>query len=268
MTPNRAAQPNKFTLAITRDGKPVTGADVTATFAMLDMEMGQQGYAFKEVSPGVYSHSAPALVMVGHWGITFDVEPPGGAAVRRRARRPGERMTLRALAAVAAVALLAAPIARADGDPASDYLITRQTFLPFDAKIPKAQVDELNGIVADANKKGFKIRVAIIVEAVRPRRRPVAVAQAEDVRALPRPGAHLRLQEPAADRDAERLRRLARRQGPAGGATRRRHAAGAGDGRGCAHRRRNAGGAAACCRLGRDRGGSVALPKARQTTGS
>jgi len=71
-------------------------------------------------------------------------------------------VTVRALAAVAAVALLAAPFARADGDPASDYLLTRQTFLPFDAKIPKAQVDALNGIVADANDKGFKIRVAII----------------------------------------------------------------------------------------------------------
>ena len=71
-------------------------------------------------------------------------------------------MTVRALAAVAAVALLAAPFARADGDPASDYLLTRQTFLPFDAKIPKAQVDALNGIVADANDEGFKIRVAII----------------------------------------------------------------------------------------------------------
>ncbi|MFL5937951.1 MAG: hypothetical protein ACJ744_03005 [Gaiellaceae bacterium] len=71
-------------------------------------------------------------------------------------------MTVRAVAAFAAVALLAAPVARADGDPASDYLITRQTFLPFNAKIPKAQVDQLNGIVADANEKGFKIRVAII----------------------------------------------------------------------------------------------------------
>jgi len=71
-------------------------------------------------------------------------------------------LTVRALAAVAAVAFFAVPVARADGDPASDYLITRQTFLPFDAKVPKAQVDQLNGIVADANKKGFKIRVAII----------------------------------------------------------------------------------------------------------
>jgi len=78
VTPNRAAQPNKFSVSITRDGKPVTGADVTTTFAMLDMEMGQQAYAFEEVSPGVYSHSAPALVMVGHWGMTVHVEPPGG----------------------------------------------------------------------------------------------------------------------------------------------------------------------------------------------
>jgi len=26
----------------------------------------------------VYSHSAPALVMVGRWAITFEVQPPGG----------------------------------------------------------------------------------------------------------------------------------------------------------------------------------------------
>jgi hypothetical protein len=71
-------------------------------------------------------------------------------------------MTLRALAVAVAAACLAAPASHADGDPASDYLITRQTFLPFDAKIPKAQVDALNGIVADANEKGFEIRVAII----------------------------------------------------------------------------------------------------------
>ena len=78
VTPNRAAQQNEFSVALTRDGRPVTGANVTATFAMLDMEMGQQAYDLKETDPGVYEHAAPALVMVGHWGITFDVEPPGG----------------------------------------------------------------------------------------------------------------------------------------------------------------------------------------------
>jgi copper transport protein len=78
ITPNRAAQPNTFTLEITKDGKPVTAANVTGTFAMLDMEMGQQAFTFEEVRPGVYQRSAPALVMVGHWGITAHVEPPGG----------------------------------------------------------------------------------------------------------------------------------------------------------------------------------------------
>jgi hypothetical protein len=72
-------------------------------------------------------------------------------------------MTPRTLAAVVAVAaFVPVPVARADGDPASDYLLTRQTFLPFTAKIPKAQVEALNGIVKDANEKGYKVRVAII----------------------------------------------------------------------------------------------------------
>ena len=75
--PNRAAVSNTFSLGITRDAKPVTGATVIGTFTMLDMEMPSQGYKFDETSPGTYSHSGPALVMVGHWGLSFDVEPPG-----------------------------------------------------------------------------------------------------------------------------------------------------------------------------------------------
>jgi hypothetical protein len=71
-------------------------------------------------------------------------------------------MTLRALGVVAVAVLVAVPVARADGDPASDYLITRQTFLPFTAKIPDSQVEGFNGIVKDANDKGYTIRVAII----------------------------------------------------------------------------------------------------------
>jgi copper transport protein len=75
--PNRAAVSNTFSLAVSRNAKPVTGATVIGTFTMLDMEMPSQGYKFDETSPGTYSHSGPALVMVGHWGLSFDVEPPG-----------------------------------------------------------------------------------------------------------------------------------------------------------------------------------------------
>jgi hypothetical protein len=46
---------------------------------MLDMEMQQQAYKLAESSPGLYQHAAlPALVMVGHWGLSFAITPPGG----------------------------------------------------------------------------------------------------------------------------------------------------------------------------------------------
>jgi copper transport protein len=77
VSPNRAAVPNSFEVGITRSGQPVRKADVTIDFAMLDMEMGQQAYHLSETAPGVYGHAAPALVMVGHWGLSFQIAPPG-----------------------------------------------------------------------------------------------------------------------------------------------------------------------------------------------
>jgi copper transport protein len=76
--PNKAAAPNRFEVQISKGGRPVTGADVTMTFEMLDMEMGTQEYQLTETSPGVYSRLTPALVMVGHWGLAINVTPRGG----------------------------------------------------------------------------------------------------------------------------------------------------------------------------------------------
>ena len=78
--PNRAAVPNDFSIELTRNGSPVRGADVKLAFDMLDMEMGQQKYVLAETSPGVYTRSAPALVMVGHWGLDFTITPKNGTA--------------------------------------------------------------------------------------------------------------------------------------------------------------------------------------------
>ena len=78
VTPNRAAVKNAFSVSLTRNGKPVQGAGVITKFDMLDMEMGEQSYRLRELRPGVFSKSAPALVMVGHWGLQFEVTPPGG----------------------------------------------------------------------------------------------------------------------------------------------------------------------------------------------
>jgi len=81
VSPNRAAVPNDLALELTRAGRPVTGADVTVTFAMLDMEMGDQELRLDETEPGVYARpAASALVMVGHWALSFRIAPPGGRA--------------------------------------------------------------------------------------------------------------------------------------------------------------------------------------------
>jgi hypothetical protein len=66
------------------------------------------------------------------------------------------------LGAFVAACGLAVPLARADGDPASDYLLSQSTFIPFDAKVSKEQAEQLNGVVAEAKKQGFTIRVALI----------------------------------------------------------------------------------------------------------
>jgi copper transport protein len=78
VSPNRAAVPNDFSVRLTKNGVPVRGAEVVATFTMLDMEMPAQSYRLAESKPGVYARAAtPALVMVGHWGLSFDVRPRG-----------------------------------------------------------------------------------------------------------------------------------------------------------------------------------------------
>jgi copper transport protein len=78
VSPNKAAAPDAFGLHVTRNGQPVRGANVTLTLNHLEMEMPQQEYQLKETTPGVYTRSAPALVMVGKWGLAFAVTPRTG----------------------------------------------------------------------------------------------------------------------------------------------------------------------------------------------
>jgi copper transport protein len=77
VSPNKAAAPDSFALRITRGGLPVRGASVTLTFNHLEMQMPQQQYQLRETRPGLYSRAAPALIMVGKWGLSFQVSPPG-----------------------------------------------------------------------------------------------------------------------------------------------------------------------------------------------
>jgi copper transport protein len=77
VTPNKAAAPDSFSLAITKGGAPVRKATVTLLFNQLEMQMPQQEYSLREIAPGVYSRAAPALIMVGKWGLSFQVAPLG-----------------------------------------------------------------------------------------------------------------------------------------------------------------------------------------------
>jgi hypothetical protein len=76
---NRALVPIGYGLDLSRGGAPVRGANIVARFSMLDMDMGQQAYALREVGPGQYRSKGMPLLMVGNWGVTFDVTPPRGA---------------------------------------------------------------------------------------------------------------------------------------------------------------------------------------------
>lgn len=55
--------------------------------------------------------------------------------------------------------------ASADGDPASDVLLSQSAFLPADAGASGAQQVELENVLGAAQKAGFQIRVALIASA-------------------------------------------------------------------------------------------------------
>jgi copper transport protein len=75
VSPNKAAAPNSFALRITQNGRPVRAANVTLTFNHTEMQMPQQEYQLTETRPGLYTHAAPALVMVGKWALAFQITP-------------------------------------------------------------------------------------------------------------------------------------------------------------------------------------------------
>jgi hypothetical protein len=65
--------------------------------------------------------------------------------------------------AVVVVALLAAPIARADGDPASDWLLSQPAFTSYDKSVSKSEAARLVSMLNSAKEKGFPLKVAVIV---------------------------------------------------------------------------------------------------------
>ena len=61
------------------------------------------------------------------------------------------------------VCLCAPSVADANGDPASDYLLTQNVFLPFATKIDRNDVEQLDALLRVAGQKHFRIKVAVIL---------------------------------------------------------------------------------------------------------
>jgi copper transport protein len=78
LEPNTAVRPMAFGLDLSRAGRPLTGATVIAKFDMLDMDMGQEAYKLRETRPGRYRRNGMPLIMVGNWGVTYEVTPRAG----------------------------------------------------------------------------------------------------------------------------------------------------------------------------------------------
>lgn len=69
------------------------------------------------------------------------------------------------LAVAAALVVVLSGVARADGDPASDYLVANQVFLTSQSTGMSPAQRQLVATVAAANRAGFAIRVAVISSA-------------------------------------------------------------------------------------------------------
>jgi YtkA-like len=80
ITPNSARRWNDIDLSVTRRGSPVRRAAVSLRLDMPAMSMGAPRFQLREVRPGVYRYSSPAISMGGLWVLTFQVRAGGARA--------------------------------------------------------------------------------------------------------------------------------------------------------------------------------------------
>lgn len=75
---------------------------------------------------------------------------------------PGIQLLLALLVMLALISGWTAGLAWADGDPASDVLTSQSLFLPQDAAVAPSQQVQLAGLLQNAARRGYPIRVALI----------------------------------------------------------------------------------------------------------
>jgi hypothetical protein len=96
--------------------------------------------------------------------MTVDEERPMAAMTQRR--RVDRAVLLAATLVALASALLAAPPASADGDPASDVLPGRDIFVPYLPKLSPPFSRALTQAVVSARKHGYPVKVALVASKI------------------------------------------------------------------------------------------------------
>jgi hypothetical protein len=66
------------------------------------------------------------------------------------------------LLVIASALVTSAGLARADGDPASDVLVSKAVFVPWNAVSTAGEQARLEAVLAAATRRGYPIRVALI----------------------------------------------------------------------------------------------------------
>jgi hypothetical protein len=79
-----------------------------------------------------------------------------------RVRFSAALLAVAAGAAAVVIAIFVVHDALADGDPASDYLITQQLFVSFKATFSDSNATRLRALLDDSKRKGFPLKVAVI----------------------------------------------------------------------------------------------------------
>jgi hypothetical protein len=79
-----------------------------------------------------------------------------------RVRFSAALLALAAGAVAVVIALFVVRDALADGDPASDYLITQQLFASFKTTFSDSNVTRLRTLLDDSKRQGFPLKVAVI----------------------------------------------------------------------------------------------------------
>jgi predicted metal-binding membrane protein len=76
LNPNKATRSGTVSLTLLKAKRPINNARISATFTMLEMDMGHVSTRLPQTGPGTYGRpGGPVLGMAGRWALRFEIAP-------------------------------------------------------------------------------------------------------------------------------------------------------------------------------------------------